>query len=51
MLLDPNYFLAFLHSLEKVKVMYQSQTELSMANEAIASMSRAERSASGWWRF
>ncbi|KAF8349208.1 hypothetical protein F5887DRAFT_482680 [Amanita rubescens] len=36
MLLDPNYFLAFFHSLEKVKVMYQSQTELSMANEAIA---------------
>ncbi|KAF8735929.1 hypothetical protein AX14_001245 [Amanita brunnescens Koide BX004] len=36
MLVDPNYFQAVLHSLDKVKVMYQAQTELSMANEAIA---------------
>lgn len=40
MLVDPNYFQAVLHSLEKVKAMYQSQTELSMANEVIASMYR-----------
>lgn len=38
MLVDPNYFQAVLHSLEKVKAMYQSQTELSMANEVIARM-------------
>ncbi|KAF8636018.1 hypothetical protein AX15_000178 [Amanita polypyramis BW_CC] len=36
MLVDPVYFQAVFHSLEKVKVMYQSQSELSMANEAIA---------------
>ncbi|KAM6494090.1 Modifier of rudimentary (Mod(r)) domain containing protein [Amanita muscaria] len=36
MLIDPTYFQAVFHSLETVKVMYQSQTELSMANEAIA---------------
>lgn len=41
MLVDPNYFQAVLHSLDKVKVMYQSQTELSMANEAIASKCRS----------
>ena len=41
MLVDPNYFQAVLHSLEKVKAMYQSQTELGMANEVIASVCRS----------
>ena len=38
MLVDPVYLQAVLHSLEQVKVMYQAQSELSMANEAVASV-------------
>ncbi|PFH47461.1 hypothetical protein AMATHDRAFT_152006 [Amanita thiersii Skay4041] len=33
---DPVYFQAIFHSLEKVKEMYRAQTELGLANEAIA---------------
>ncbi|KAH0832046.1 hypothetical protein J3R83DRAFT_12953 [Lanmaoa asiatica] len=33
---DPAYFQAIFHSLSSVKSLYQSQTELGMANEAIA---------------
>ena len=34
---DPLYFQAIFHSLDRVKVLYQSQAELGMANESIAS--------------
>ncbi|KAJ6585091.1 hypothetical protein B0H19DRAFT_1108191 [Mycena capillaripes] len=34
---DPVYFQAIFHSLSRVKAMYQSQAELGMANESIAS--------------
>jgi len=37
MLSDPVYFQAIFHSLQHVKDLYNSQTELGMANEAIAS--------------
>ncbi|KAH8825245.1 hypothetical protein DL96DRAFT_1531109 [Flagelloscypha sp. PMI_526] len=33
---DPNYFEAILHSLPRVKAQYDSQEELSLANETIA---------------
>ncbi|KAF8133774.1 hypothetical protein EV363DRAFT_933467 [Boletus edulis] len=33
---DPAYFQAVFHSLPRVQALYQSQTELGMANEAIA---------------
>ncbi|KAG6377079.1 hypothetical protein JVT61DRAFT_1130 [Boletus reticuloceps] len=33
---DPAYFQAVFHSLPRVEALYQSQTELGMANEAIA---------------
>ncbi|KAK2463314.1 hypothetical protein APHAL10511_004625 [Amanita phalloides] len=36
MMVDPVYFQAVFHSLERVKVLYEAQTDLSMANEAIA---------------
>ncbi|KAF8630924.1 hypothetical protein AX17_005281 [Amanita inopinata Kibby_2008] len=36
MLLDPVYFQAMFHSLNKIKALYQAQAELGMANEAIA---------------
>jgi hypothetical protein len=34
---DPAYFQAIFHTLSKVKELYQSQTELGLANETIAS--------------
>jgi hypothetical protein len=37
LLTDPVYFQAIFHSLSRVKSMYQSQAELGMANESIAS--------------
>ncbi|KAJ6605690.1 hypothetical protein B0H10DRAFT_2076701 [Mycena sp. CBHHK59/15] len=37
LLTDPVYFQAIFHSLPRVKAMYQSQAELGMANESIAS--------------
>lgn len=33
---DPVYFQAIFHSLDRVKALYQSQSELGLANEAIA---------------
>ena len=36
LLVDPAYFTAIFHSLERVKALYQAQAELGMANEAIA---------------
>ncbi|KAJ7784531.1 hypothetical protein B0H16DRAFT_301389 [Mycena metata] len=36
LLTDPVYFKAIFHSLDRVRVMYQSQAELGMANESIA---------------
>jgi hypothetical protein len=37
MLVDPAYFEAIFHTLPKVKELYQSQVELGLANETIAS--------------
>jgi len=37
LLSDPTYFQAVFHSLGYVKDLYKSQSELGMANEAIAS--------------
>jgi len=37
LLSDPIYFQAVFHSLGRVKALYQSQAELGLANEAIAS--------------
>jgi len=37
MLSDPVYFQAVFHSLQQVGDLYNTQTELGMANEAIAS--------------
>ena len=39
MLAEPAYFQAIFHSLSKVKELYQSQAELGLANETIASES------------
>ncbi|TFL01765.1 hypothetical protein BDV98DRAFT_507174 [Pterulicium gracile] len=36
LLMDPAYFQAIFHSLARVKVLYAAQSELGMANEAIA---------------
>ncbi|KAJ3557127.1 hypothetical protein NM688_g1636 [Phlebia brevispora] len=36
LLVDPAYFQAIFHSLERVKALYQDQAELGMANESIA---------------
>jgi hypothetical protein len=36
-LADPTYFQAIFHTLSKVKELYQSQAELGLANETIAS--------------
>jgi hypothetical protein len=33
---DPNYFQAIVHSLPRVKAMFQAQSELGSANESIA---------------
>ncbi|KAJ7714202.1 hypothetical protein B0H16DRAFT_526272 [Mycena metata] len=41
LLSDPVYFQAIFHSLDRVKAMYQSQAELGMANESIASAFRS----------
>lgn len=38
-LADPAYFQAIFHTLSKVKELYQSQAELGLANETIASES------------
>ncbi|KAF5382566.1 hypothetical protein D9615_002885 [Tricholomella constricta] len=37
LLTDPLYFQAIFHSLDRVKALYQAQSELGMANESIAS--------------
>jgi hypothetical protein len=37
MLADPAYFQAIFHSLERVRLLFQAQAELGMANESIAS--------------
>jgi hypothetical protein len=37
MLSDPVHFQAIFHSLQQVKDLYNMQTELGMANEAVAS--------------
>ncbi|KAK7048453.1 vacuolar protein-sorting-associated protein 37 1 [Favolaschia claudopus] len=39
---DPVYFQAIFHSLSRVKAMYESQAELGMANESIASKHNLE---------
>jgi len=39
MLVDPTYFQAIFHTLDRVKYLYQAQAELGMANESIASTS------------
>lgn len=39
LLAEPAYFQAIFHSLSKVKELYQSQAELGLANETIASES------------
>jgi ESCRT-I complex subunit VPS37 len=39
LLMDPNYFQAIFHSLDRVKALYAAQAELGAANEAIASLS------------
>lgn len=38
LLADPAYFQAVFHSLDRVRSLYQSQSELGLANESIASM-------------
>ena len=38
LLVDPVYFQAVFHSLERVKALYQAHAELGMANESIASL-------------
>lgn len=38
LLVDPAYFQAIFHSLQKVRSLYQAQAELGLANESIASM-------------
>ena len=37
MLADPAYFQAIFHSLDRVRLLFQAQAELGMANELIAS--------------
>ena len=37
LLVDPQYFQAVFHSLPQVKMLYQGQAELGLANETIAS--------------
>jgi len=37
MLVDPAYFGAIFHTISEVKELYQSQVELGLANETIAS--------------
>lgn len=39
--MDPVYFQAIFHSLERVKALYQAQAELGMANESIARLYRS----------
>ena len=39
LLADPTYFQAIFHSLNEVTALYQSQAELGLANESIASES------------